>query len=183
MERAQHRLRDVRVATYEARMELGVQPEHVVADEDLSVAAGTRADSHDGDLEHVSGLLREVGRDLLIVYDKESTYFQLIDRVCREAGILPTILMDLDSIEATKRMIERGLGISFLPHSALRRELAMGTLTQVEILEGHQVTLPTAVMVRRAARYGAIVTAFLDLLGEMYPHERTWRPDAEEAPA
>ena len=111
----------------------------------------------------------EVGRDRLIVYDKESTYFQLIDRVCREAGIVPNILMDLDSIEATKRMIERGLGISFLPHNALRRELALGTLSQVEILEGHQVQLPTAVMVRRAARYGPIVTAFLELLQEMYP--------------
>ena len=77
--------------------------------------------------------------------------------------------MDLDSIEATKRMIERGLGISFLTHNALRRELALGTLSQVEILEGHQVQLPTAVMVRRAARYGPIVTAFLELLQEMYP--------------
>ena len=111
----------------------------------------------------------EVGRDRLIVYDKESTYFQLIDRVCREAGIVPNILMDLDSIEATKRMIERGLGISFLPHNALRRELALGTLSQVEILEGHHVKLPTAVMVKRAARYGPIVTAFLELLNEMYP--------------
>ena len=111
----------------------------------------------------------EVGRDRLIVYDKESTYFQLIDRVCREAGIVPNILMDLDSIEATKRMIERGLGISFLPHNALRRELALGTLSQVEILEGHQVQLPTAVMVRRAARYGPIVTAFLELLQDIYP--------------
>ena len=36
----------------------------------------------------------EVGREPLIVYDKESTYFQLIDRVCREAGILPNITMD-----------------------------------------------------------------------------------------
>ena len=111
----------------------------------------------------------EVGRDRLIVYDKESTYFQLIDRVCREAGIVPNILMDLDSIEATKRMIERGLGISFLPHNALRRELALGTLSQVEILEGHQVQLPTAVMVKRAARYGPIVTAFLELLQDIYP--------------
>ncbi|MBT17542.1 MAG: hypothetical protein CL889_00995 [Dehalococcoidia bacterium] len=111
----------------------------------------------------------EVGRDRLIVYDKESTYFQLIDRVCREAGIVPNILMDLDSIEATKRMIERGLGISFLPHNALRRELALGTLSQVEILEGHQVQLPTAVMVKRAARYGSIVTAFLELLQDIYP--------------
>jgi LysR family transcriptional regulator, low CO2-responsive transcriptional regulator len=53
----------------------------------------------------------EVASEPLIVYDKESTYFLLIDRVCREAGILPNIQMDLDSIESTKRMIERGLGV------------------------------------------------------------------------
>ena len=55
----------------------------------------------------------EVGSQPLIVYDKESTYFVLIDRVCREAGIVPNISMDLDSIESTKRMIEHGLGVSF----------------------------------------------------------------------
>ena len=48
---------------------------------------------------------------------------------------------------------------------------------------GYQVTLPTAVMVRRAARYGAIVTAFLDLLTEMYPHESPWQPEPSEARA
>src|SRR5690606_8664080 len=38
----------------------------------------------------------EVASEPLIVYDKESTYFLLIDRVCREAGIVPNIQMDLD---------------------------------------------------------------------------------------
>ena len=114
----------------------------------------------------------EVASEPLILYDKESSYFVLINRVCREAGIVPKVHMDLDSIEATKRMIERGLGISFLPYNSLHRELAMGTLAQVQLREGYQVTLPTAVMVRRAATYGAIVTAFLDLLRDIYPDAR-----------
>ncbi|MEX2431640.1 MAG: LysR family transcriptional regulator, partial [Dehalococcoidia bacterium] len=87
----------------------------------------------------------EVASEPLIVYDKESTYFLLIDRVCREAGILPNIQMDLDSIESTKRMIERGLGVSFLPLNALQRELSLGTLAQVRLQEGYRITLPTAV--------------------------------------
>ena len=111
----------------------------------------------------------EVALEPLILYDKESSYFVLINRVCREAGIVPKVHMDLDSIEATKRMIERGLGISFLPYNSLHRELAMGTLAHVKLREGYQVTLPTGVMVRRAATYGAIVTAFLELLRELYP--------------
>ena len=105
----------------------------------------------------------------LIVYDKESTYFVLIDKICREAGILPNIQMDLDSIESTKRMIERGLGISFLPLNALSRELELGTISQVPLQGDYRITLPTGVMVRKVATYGAIVTAFLDLLGELYP--------------
>ena len=118
----------------------------------------------------------EVASEPLILYDKESTYFVLIDRVCREAGIVPNVQMDLDSIEATKRMIERGLGISFLPRNSLHREVAMGTLAHVELREGHQVTLPTAVMVRRASTHGTIVTAFLDLLHELYPDESAMAP-------
>ena len=110
----------------------------------------------------------EVGAQPLIVYDKESTYFVLIDRVCREAGIVPNIVMDLDSIESTKRMIERGLGVSFLPYKSVEREFGMGTLAHVQLEEGHRITLPTAAMVRRASSYGPLVTAFLDLLQSMY---------------
>ena len=111
----------------------------------------------------------EVASEPLILYDKESTYFVLITRVCREAGIVPNVQMDLDSIAATKRMIERGLGISFLPYNSLHRELELGTLAHARLEEGYRVTLPTSVMVRRASSYGAIVTAFLDLLQELYP--------------
>ena len=113
--------------------------------------------------------ITEVASEPLIVYDKESTYFVLIDKICREAGILPNIQMDLDSIESTKRMIERGLGISFLPLNALGREIALGTLARVALEGDYTITLPTGVMVRKASSYGAIVTAFLELLRELYP--------------
>ena len=103
-----------------------------------------------------------MGSEPLIIYDKESTYFVLMDRVCREAGIVPNIAMDLDSIESTKRMIERGLGVSFLPYKSVEREFRMGTLAHVQLEEGHRITLPTAAMVRRASSYGPLVTAFLD---------------------
>ena len=116
--------------------------------------------------------ITDVASEPLIVYDKESTYFVLIDRVCREAGISPNIQMDLDSIESTKRMIERGLGISFLPLNALKREIDLGALAQVPLTDDYRITLPTAVMVRKAATYGTIVTAFLNLLAELYQSEQ-----------
>ena len=111
----------------------------------------------------------DVASEPLILYDKESTYFLLIDRVCREAGIVPKVQMDLDSIEATKRMIRRGLGISFLPLNSLHQELEMGSLAQVELQEGYRVTLPTALMVRKAVSTSGVVTAFTNLLHGLYP--------------
>ena len=111
----------------------------------------------------------DVAHQPLIMYDRESSYFVLINRVVREAGIVPNVQMNLDSIEATKRMIERGLGISFLPRNSLRRELELGTLETVPIKEGYDVVLPTSVMVRKAHSHGTIVQAFLDLLFQIYP--------------
>ncbi|MFQ5872618.1 MAG: LysR family transcriptional regulator [Dehalococcoidia bacterium] len=111
----------------------------------------------------------EVAKEPLILYDRDSFYFVLIDRVCREAGIAPRVLMMLDSIEATKQMVERGLGISFLPRSSVRREVRFDTLAQIPLTEGHRVTLNTVAMVPRRIPRSPMVKAFLRTLREMLP--------------
>jgi DNA-binding transcriptional LysR family regulator len=65
-------------------------------------------------------------------------------------------------------MIERGLGISFLPVHGVAREVEEGSLALVQLQEGHRVTLPSSVMVRRSRVYGPAVLAFLDVLGSLY---------------
>ena len=115
----------------------------------------------------------DVANEPLILYDRESSYFVLINRVVREAGIVPNVKMDLDSIDATKRMIERGLGISFLPRNSMHQELELGTLSTVPIKEGYDVVLPTSVMVRKATTQGTVVQAFLELLYSLYPDQGT----------
>ena len=115
----------------------------------------------------------DVANEPLILYDRESSYFVLINRVVREAGIVPNVKMDLDSIDATKRMIERGLGISFLPLNSMHQELELGMLATVPIKEGYDVVLPTSVMVRRTATQGTVVQAFLELLYSLYPDQGT----------
>ena len=76
--------------------------------------------------------------------------------------------MTLDSIEATKHLVELGMGVSFLPRSGVRHEVERGSLCLIPLTEGHQVSLPTAVMVRRAQHYSPAVLAFMDVLREMY---------------
>ena len=67
--------------------------------------------------------------------------------------------------------------------NALRRELELGTLARVPLTEGYSITLPTAVLVRRAATYGAIVTAFLELLNEIYVTGRASAGQYSDTPA
>ena len=110
----------------------------------------------------------EVALEPLILYDRDSSYFVLIDQVCRAAGIVPRVEMTLDSIEATKHLVELGMGISFLPHSGVRHDLQRGTLSIVPLTEGHRVALPNSAMVRRGQHYSPAVLAFLGVLQEMY---------------
>ena len=108
--------------------------------------------------------ISEIAQEPLILYDKDSTYYVLITKVCREAGIVPRVIMNLDSVEATKKMIERGLGVSFLPTHAIQTELALGSLVRVSLAEGHTVTLPTSAMVRKSASTHPLMETFLDTL-------------------
>ena len=110
----------------------------------------------------------EVAQEPFILYDPESTYFLLIQEVCREAGIVPRVEMRLDSIDATKHMIELGLGISFLPLSGIRREVEQGLLSVISLEPEHRVVLPTCVLVRRAQYYPEPLQAFLRVLERMY---------------
>ncbi|MBI2886031.1 MAG: LysR family transcriptional regulator [Chloroflexi bacterium] len=113
--------------------------------------------------------IAEIAQEPLILYDKDSTYYVLITRECREAGIVPRVTMNLDSVEGTKKMIERGLGVSFLPVSAIRTELSLGSLAYIPLAEGHRVTLPTSLMVRKSTSPHPLVSAFVELMCRLSP--------------
>ena len=76
--------------------------------------------------------------------------------------------MQLDSIEATKKMVEANLGIALLPQVSVEREVKLGTLHRVHIEAAAPVTREIAVMYRRNKPQSGLMSAFLDLLGEMY---------------
>ncbi len=115
--------------------------------------------------------MREVAQEPLILYDPGdpgSSYFTLINKLCREAGVTPKVEMNLDSVEAVKNMVELGLGISFLPRSGVRQSLENGSLVIIPLADQQQVLIPTYVLVRKGQHYSATMLAFLGLLREMY---------------
>lgn len=109
-----------------------------------------------------------VGREPLILYDRGSFYWIAINNACREVGIVPNVVMELDSIEATKRMIEIGLGISFLPRIALDNELRLKTLVDLRIIEGIEVKLQTSLIYRKGQNMGHLALAFMGVVQELF---------------
>ncbi len=115
--------------------------------------------------------MAQVAQEPLIVYDPgdpASSYFQFINQVCREAGGMPKVEMNLDSVEAAKNMVQLGLGISFLHRGRVRRESDSGSLSLIALAETPAVLLPTCVLLRSGQQHGPAVVAFLKLLQKTY---------------
>ncbi|MBA2331984.1 MAG: LysR family transcriptional regulator [Actinobacteria bacterium] len=91
---------------------------------------------------------RRLATERLILFDRTSSYFVLTSAFFREAGVVPRGVMELDNVDATKKMVEHGLGIAFLPYTAVRGELAAGTLQEVGVA-GYEPVRRSIVAIRR----------------------------------
>ncbi|MBI5503475.1 MAG: LysR family transcriptional regulator [Deltaproteobacteria bacterium] len=64
----------------------------------------------------------------LVASDRRSQTFRTLERFVLEAGVFPTIVMEISDVEAVKRMVGVGLGVSVVPRWAVRKEEASGDL-------------------------------------------------------
>jgi DNA-binding transcriptional LysR family regulator len=112
--------------------------------------------------------IEEVGREQLILYDKGSSYNQLIQGVFRQHGVVPHTLMELDTIEATKKMVEEGLGVAMVPKVSTEREFEQGTLSAVSMTNAAVPRRQISLIFRKNRRHTRAVLAFFALLSELY---------------
>ena len=77
--------------------------------------------------------LEEVAERPLVFFDRGSSDWTLAQGLFRRAGLVPNVALEVETIEAAKKMVERGLGLAFLPHLAVAREIKKGSLVAIEI--------------------------------------------------
>jgi DNA-binding transcriptional LysR family regulator len=117
-----------------------------------------------------SVLMAAMATEHLILFDRTSSYHELTSSILREAGIRPRGLIEVDNIDAAKRMIEEGLGVALLPRTAVSPELADGRLREVAISDMAPVRRRIVVVRRRdAGTPSTVVAAFLSTLKELRP--------------
>jgi DNA-binding transcriptional LysR family regulator len=84
--------------------------------------------------------LADLADEVLVLFGRSSSYLlEFTTATFRQAGVLPNSVLELDNIEAAKKMVERGLGVSLVPASTVATELAAGTLTRIELVDAAPV--------------------------------------------
>jgi DNA-binding transcriptional LysR family regulator len=109
--------------------------------------------------------MEEVANERLIMFDITSSYYEITQAAFLSAGVKLRGLMELDSIEAAKKMVERSLGVALLPRTAVAREVEGKTLRLVKMNDAPPM-YQSIVAYRRAdaGKPAGIVAAFLALL-------------------
>ena len=109
--------------------------------------------------------MAEVAGQKLIMFDRTSSYYEITQAAFLSAGVSLRTLMEVDSIEAAKKMVERGLGVALLPGTAVAREVSGGTLCVVKMKDAPPMQNTIVAFRRRdAGKPAGIVAAFLELL-------------------
>jgi DNA-binding transcriptional LysR family regulator len=144
-------LQDTRVASrplYEDELVLVVNPRHAFATRD-EVA------------------LEALASERLIFFDRTSSYYDLTNAMFRAAGVTPRGALELDNIDAAKKMVHQGLGVALLPNTAVTDEVDRGALRRVSLTGAPRVRRRLVAVTRRDAEMTAAAVTFAALLDQI----------------
>jgi DNA-binding transcriptional LysR family regulator len=139
------------IPLYEDELVLVVDPKHRFAE---AGAVGTE----------------EMSDVQLILFDRTSSYHRLTNEFFRGAGAVPRGVMELDNIDAAKKMVEQGLGVALLPHTAVAGELEAGALRAVTLSDAPALKREIVIFRRRdAGPASGALEALLNCLSDLRP--------------
>jgi DNA-binding transcriptional LysR family regulator len=112
--------------------------------------------------------MADLAGEVLVLFGRSSSYLEFTTATFRQAGVLPGSVLELDNIEAAKKMVERGLGVSMVPTSTVAGELAAGTLARIELVDAAPARREIVAVRRRDAGPPTGAAAlFLGMLTEL----------------
>jgi len=82
-------------------------------------------------LNHVGAA--QLAEEQMILGEEGGNTRRLIDLFFEHEGVRPTVTMELGSMTAIKRMVEKDLGVSIVPRSSADEEIASGTIKALKV--------------------------------------------------
>src|SRR5919108_504250 len=84
--------------------------------------------------------LEDVAAQPLIFFDRGSSDWTLSHGLFRRAGLVPNVVLEVETIETAKRMVERGMGLAFLPHLAVVTKTRRRRLVGLELSDAEPLS-------------------------------------------
>ncbi len=104
----------------------------------------------------------DVGHEQLILFDRDPSNIDLANSLYRDMDLAQARTAELDNTEAAKRMVENGLGVSFLPRIAVSRAVAAGRLCVVEVNDAPKLKRSVVALRRKDAQITGVAATFLE---------------------
>ncbi|MBO2520762.1 MAG: hypothetical protein CW345_02985 [Firmicutes bacterium] len=100
----------------------------------------------------------------MISYQRHSQFQSFVQANFEGAGITPRVVMEFDSHEAVKTMVQLGLGVAMVPESAVRDDLASGRLVELTIKDFPSLARTTSLITRQDRHETPAIASFRALL-------------------
>ena len=117
--------------------------------------------------------LAEVIKEPLILFHADSVSRKVVDEKLTESGLELGTVMELSSPEAMRKLVEAGVGISFLPRLTIRESLVSGALKTVDV-RGVAFEREIGVAWRRGRYFGQAVRLLLEAVFAAYGGGDEW---------
>ena len=118
--------------------------------------------------------LREVVQEPLMLFHADSVSRKIVDERFAEAGVSPGVVMEMRSPEAMRKLVEVGVGISFLPLLAVQESLDAGVL-KVVVVDGVSFSREIGVAWRRGRYFGLAIRYLLEAIFEAHDGLEVWQ--------
>lgn len=124
----------------------------------------------------------EVSQLPMISYQRPSQFQSFVQANFESAGITPRVVMEFDSHEAVKTMVQLGLGVAMVPESAARDDLASGRLIELHIRDFPPLARTTSLIMRQDRHPTPAVASFRALLLSMLQESKFQGQGARPTP-
>ena len=116
----------------------------------------------------------ELGAEAMILFPEGSVSRKIVDERLAETGVSPRVVMVMRSPEAMRKLVEAGVGVSFLPRMTVAESLESGLLAEVAVT-GVRFSREIGVAWRRGRYFGPAIRHLLDAIFQRFDRFDEWR--------
>jgi len=118
--------------------------------------------------ERIAVDIEELVNEPFITTDRASGYWAMVEQWWSNIGFVPRITMELDSVEAAKRMVMASLGLTLLPKSTVDFELELKKLVAIPLVNSSGLRRQNLLIHRRGKIWSGTSRAFLETIGRVF---------------